>query len=171
MDFFTVKSANNASATLNAPTAATTMKSGTGGMNIVMRLRRSWDVKMPPPIKHVFNKRLVETGVGHLNLIQRKRKIVIEIHGPDIDDDVNDVNDDDVNDEENIDGPATGNNNVNVNIDEDVNPLQQKTKDDRPERFILNEELIKRTSCNNAAAREAIYMVSISGFNQLQSTV
>ena len=59
-------------------------KTVAGGTNVVMRLRRSWDVKMPPPIKCVINKRLVYTGVGHVNPIQRSRKIVIEIVGPNI---------------------------------------------------------------------------------------
>ena len=64
-----------------------------GGMtNIVMRVSKSWDIKMPPPTKTVlglgldggmFDNRMIDTGVGHFNLIQRKRKIVIGIHGPD----------------------------------------------------------------------------------------
>ena len=64
-----------------------------GGMtNIVMRVSKSWDIKMPPPTKTVlglgldggmFDNRMIDTGIGHFNLIQRKRKIVIGIHGPD----------------------------------------------------------------------------------------
>eukprot|EP00536_Pseudo-nitzschia_multiseries_P010292 jgi/Psemu1/319826/estExt_fgenesh1_pm.C_3080005 len=55
-----------------------------------MRLRRVWDVKMPPPSKYIVNKRMVYTGVGQINLGQRSRKIVIEILGPDREEGVDD---------------------------------------------------------------------------------
>ena len=47
----------------------------------------------------------------------------------------------------------------------------QKINDDRPERLKLIEKLIQGTSYNNAAAREAIFMVVIQGSDKLQSTM
>jgi hypothetical protein len=87
----------NFSSSLSSPSTKDAGGSGgaLGGMtNIVMRISRSWDIKMPPPTKTVGllgilkgGNLLLDTGIGHLNIIQRKRKIVIEIHGPDIIDD------------------------------------------------------------------------------------
>ena len=53
-------------------------------------------------------------------------------------------------------------------LDDENNP---KTNDDKPERLKWIENLIKGTSYNNTAVREAIYMVVISSFDKLQSTM
>ena len=75
-----------AGATANAAKNTGTTTDVGGLSDIGMRLCRSWEVKMPPPSRAVFlpfqNKTMIETGLGHLNFIQKARRICIEIHGP-----------------------------------------------------------------------------------------
>ena len=47
----------------------------------------------------------------------------------------------------------------------------QKTYNDRRERLKIIEKLLEGMTYNNTAAREAIYIVTVSGFDQLQATV
>jgi hypothetical protein len=62
---------------------------------IVMRMNRTWDVTCPPVKKHVIAGQLVPTVKGTLamagggRLLRRKRRLAIEIHGPDVDDNTN----------------------------------------------------------------------------------
>jgi hypothetical protein len=53
---------------------------------IVMRICRAWDVKCPPAKKHMIAGKLVPTikGVfgGRVGVLQKKRRLTIEIHGP-----------------------------------------------------------------------------------------
>jgi hypothetical protein len=51
---------------------------------IVMRVNRTWDVKCPPVKKHVVAGKLVPSVVGVFSgrLMRKKRRIAIEIHGP-----------------------------------------------------------------------------------------
>jgi hypothetical protein len=53
---------------------------------IVMRVNRHWEVKCPPVKKHVVAGMLVSTvkGVFSGRFVQKKRRITIEIHGPDV---------------------------------------------------------------------------------------
>jgi hypothetical protein len=51
-----------------------------------MRVNRQWEVKCPPVKKHVVAGMFVPTvkGVFSGRLVQKKRRITIEIHGPDV---------------------------------------------------------------------------------------
>lgn len=51
-----------------------------------MRITRQWEVKCPPVKKHVFAGKFVPTvkGVFSGRFVQKKRRITIEIHGPDV---------------------------------------------------------------------------------------
>jgi hypothetical protein len=53
---------------------------------IVMRMNRHWEVKCPPVKKHVVAGMFVSTvkGVFSGRFVQKKRRITIEIHGPDV---------------------------------------------------------------------------------------
>lgn len=47
-----------------------------------MRVSRQWEVKCPPAKKHMVAGKLVPTVKGVFQVVQKKRRVAIELHGP-----------------------------------------------------------------------------------------